>query len=374
MIRRELLLNSTLKLTPDHWSVSWNGTRPEVGGVRFKAGPNFRLSGGMGLVDIQAGTMPGLTFKECHFLGHAGLDPESTDAAVNGVNGISAEWVDGLSVQDSRFELLSGVGIRIAGCRGTEVRACHSRRTLGLLAADYFVTLQPHAQWIRANSGLFVHGYCTHRDGQGGQRSNPNWKSIYDPRRGFGGNGLNVTAADFEIVDFAVVGETNVCVKTVDAQRGRIARCHGGSIMAQGSCYWDAVQGPHSVHPTGGQLFWPFGQGSYGKDLTIEDCVLNPRMNLGRFYDDPQFGGNTIQLSYPQARTVVKGCHLWSEPGWPAAIQLAEGVDVTITGNVFHGVTDPASPDGIHVGDSSPAWPSKISNADWHTANQWVTP
>lgn len=133
-------------------------------------------------------------------------------------------------------------------------------------------------------------------------------------------------------------------------------------------------EGTHSNLPDGKPLFWPLGPNHVSKDVLVEECVLNPRLSLVRFYDHPIWGGNTMQLSYPQVRTVVRGCQLWWEQGpYPpqfAAIQLAEGVDATVRGNVFHRVASPED-HTIHIGDSAPAkWPSKI-NPDWKTANEF---
>jgi len=351
---------------------------------RFLAAPDFRLRGGniadggtaMGMITVPPGA--GWVRIEAEVIGSPHLDPNSQDWTLRDVRGIHAVLTRDITIKNSRFSDLPRAGIMLAGVEGADISHTHSERCNSLLDASYFT-----GPAMVRNRGIHVHGFCTHRNGRSHLFPDlPHVYSVLDRSRWAGGMGIYLVAEDSEVVDFAVLGECNGCVKTVDGRNVRIARCIGNQFMLQGSCYWSPQDGPNA-----GTIPWPFGPKSRAKGIVIEDCLIHPRLTAHRFYEILEFGGNGIQLSYPQENTLIRNNHLWWEQGsYPtqhSAIQLAEGAEATLTGNVFHQATPEShhaiwnapgnlpQANGFH-GDSSPdRWPSKIINADWRTANQF---
>jgi len=350
----------------------------EVAG-RFKAAPDFRLIGGnlgsgytaFGLVTLTPGARKVRVEVE---LDGSALNLQSPDWQVTQTRGLHLPLCDDIEVVNTSIRQMPREAIYANGVRGLDVSESHSEQTETFLNLDYQT-----GRALRANSGIYVHGYCTHRNGQtyGTAASGSEYESVLRPGRYIGSSGIVGYLADGEIVDFATLGEYKGCVKLVSSERVRIARCIGSYFMLQGSVYFDGDKGPHSVNPANGQqLLFPFGPGHSAKDLVIEECVMRPNLTLWRRVDDPLSAGVTLQLSWPQARTVIRNNHLWWEPwaGRPSlmpCVQLSGGVDATLVGNTFHGVTGPDDPHGVLIGPEDSRWPSQI-NPDWRTANQFV--
>jgi len=350
----------------------------------FRAAPDFRLRGmwpwtPFGLISVPE-DHPGLRI-EATIRGAPHLDVNSPDWTLQQVKGIHAARCRNLRIRNTVIEDVPTEAILASGIQGLDISHTHARRVLCLLTVHYFNGPSP-----RRNQDVYVHGYCTGADLRL-PKAKPVSTSVLDSRFSVAGAAIYLAACeDAEVVDFASVGEVGGTVKTVDGRRVRIARCIGSNIMVQGSCYWSPELGPHSIYQ-GAQLPWPLGPGSRAEDITVEECNLHPRLSLTPLYDHPEYGGNTIQVSYPQRRTTIRNNHLWWEQGsYPtlhSAIQLAEGAEVTLTGNIFHRATAeshhavwnapgnlPAA-NGFHGDSAHDRWPSQILNADWRTANQF---
>lgn len=340
-----------------------------LSGKRFVAAPDFKLQPGigpagwtpLGLVSIPAGSESSIDWKDFEIVGHSGLDPNHADPMISQAVGLHVEGVRDLHLQNGVFKSLPRVGILCAGVNGLEIEDCHSERTEGLLRADYFVTT-PRAE-PAINSGIHLHGHCTHRNGQGGGKS-PGFESLLHEGE-IGSSAINAYCVDSEFADLAAVGENKAVLKLAVPQRVHVRRCIGGAIMLQGSFYWNATDGPNTTISPGVEALFALGPKAIAADNWIEDCVLKHDLNLWR----SRGMGNLIQLSYPQVRTHVRGGHLWVPRDAPyCAIQCAEGVDAEIRNVTFHGPAERA----LHMGDSAPAaWPSR-TNPDWRTANQFV--
>lgn len=354
-------------------------TQREVTG-KFKASPSFRLVGNaqftpLGMITVPEGH-PGVRI-EAEIRGAPHLDVNSPDWTVGQVRGIHLARCDDVVIRNTVIEDVPLEAILAGGIQGLDVSHSHARRCLTFLSVHYYSGPVP-----RRNQDVVVHGHCSAADLR--TRKGAHYPSQIDPRFDVAGAAIYFSAVeDGEVVDFLAGGENNGTFKNVDGRRIRVARTIGTKLQSQGSCYWDAERGPHSIS-NGQQLPWPLGPGSYARDVTFEDNEILPDMRLTQ-----GIGGHSIQLSWPQEGTrVLRNKVAWEpDKNYPATqfacIQLAEGVNAEIRGNVFY-KTDPTNhhgiwnapgninPPGGSYGDSAPAkWPSRIVNDDWRTSNEF---
>jgi hypothetical protein len=370
----------------------------EIRDTTFVVRPDFRMPYTQGLpfgltprgVIWVPPNHPGLLIRGCQIVGWSDRwvnrwssdDPDwigkdGSSRPLQECNGITADYVAGLTIEDVQIERMPGSGVYLAAVRDASIHRVHTRRCFSAVQIDYFspVSEQRRAQLPRRLSSDVVLDGCIAMDnwGIGYAGREEYYRGIYDPAECIGSAGFYLYSTERLTVRRCLsIGSNKGGMKLAHCRDALIEDFYGRSIQLVGCLYWSKERGPHQL-PT-------MADGSPSDPMLSERIrVVNPTLSRGASLTPPSWDYWPIACAYPHRSPIqIEGGHVWAQnPPTMGYLQAWEGVAVDVRGVTFHG-PKPASLEapefsglfsiGGYGGPKSR--PSSI-NRDLLTANEW---
>lgn len=333
---------------------------------------------------------PGLLIQGCQIVGWSDrwldkwssghpdwIGKDGSSRPLEECTGITADYVDGLAIEDVQIERMPGAAVYLAAVRNASVRRVHTRRCFSAVLLDYFsqVSEQRRGQLPRRFSSDVVLDGCIAMDNWNSaypQRTEQ-YRGIYDPAECIGSSGFYLYSADRLTVRRCIsIGSNKGGLKLGHCRDTLIEDFYGRSIQLQGCLYWSESRGPYQTELV--------AVGTPSDPLLSERIrVVNPTLTKGASLTAPSWDYWPISCVWPHRTPVqIEGGHIWAQkPPEIGYIQGWEGVALDVRGVTFHGpkpvaARTPGSGGMFSIGDygSPRSRPSSI-NEDLLTVNEW---
>ena len=241
---------------------------------------------------------PGLLIRGCQIIGWSDrwLDRWSSDhpkwIGVDGssrplqeLSGITADQVDGLTIEDVQIERMPGAGVYLAAVRDASIQRVVTRRCFTAVHLEYFSPAseeRPKKLPRRLSSDVLIDG-CIAIDNWGVSypRRSEDYRDIYDPDECIGSMGFYLYSAErLTVRRCMAIGSMKGGLKFGHCKDALIEDFYGRSILSMGSLYWSDTRGAYQTETMAG--------GTVNKPLLSENIrIVNATLARGASLTPP---------------------------------------------------------------------------------------